>query len=155
MTSGLNALHTWSHCPCCFYIIAIIMPGAVGAAGEPAGVVKSRLIACIQAVEVRSKSTLLRGHRRSTLRWCWYSGAKSWAELLIWACSPPMGLHRTATVQGLNSAHGRGEHRQNCPFFSNLTPSGKEIVTLQTFHSPKMVTLSGPRPVRTDHRNHR
>ena len=64
-----------------------------------------------------SKSILPRGHRRPTLRWCWYSGVKSWAELLIWAYSPPMGLYRTAIVQGLSSAHGRGERRPFKQFF--------------------------------------
>ena len=45
--------------------------------------------------------------------WCWYSGAKSWAELLIWAYSPPMGLYRTAIVQGLSSTHGPEGGRKN------------------------------------------
>ena len=106
MTNGHHALHTWSHCPDCFSIITSSIPDAVGAAGKPVGVVLSRLIACICAVEVRSKSTLPSGHRRSTLGWCWYSGAKSWPELLTWAYSPPMGVYRTAIVQGLSSTHG-------------------------------------------------
>ena len=38
-----------------------------------------------------------------------YSGAKSWADLLIWAQSPPMVVYRTAIVQGLSIAHGQGE----------------------------------------------
>ena len=58
MTNGHYALHTWSHCPDCFSIITSSIPDAVGAAGKPVGVVLSRLIACICAVEVRSKSTL-------------------------------------------------------------------------------------------------
>ena len=66
-------------------------------------------------LKFRSKSTLPRGHRRSTLRWSWYSGAKSWPELLIWAYSPPMGVYRTAIVQGLSSAHGRERRRENKP----------------------------------------
>ena len=106
MTNGHCALHTWSHCPGCFSIIPASIPDAVGSAGKPVEVVCSRLIACIHVVEVRSKSTLPRDHRRSTLGWCWYSGAKSWPELLIWAYSPPMGVHRTAIVQGLSSTHG-------------------------------------------------
>ena len=117
MTNGQHALHTWSHCPGCFSIITASMPDAVGSAGKPVEVVCSRLIACIHVVEVRSKSTLPRDHRRSTLGWCWYSGAKSWPELLIWAYSPPMGLYRTAIVQGLSRAHGREQHRKNCPHF--------------------------------------
>ena len=120
MTNGHYALHTWSHCPGCFSNITASTPGAVGAAGKPVGVVLSRLIACICAVEVRSKSTLSRGHRRSTLGWCWYSGVKSWPELLIWAYSPPMGLYRTAIVQGLSTAHGREERRQICPEISEF-----------------------------------
>ena len=63
---------------------------AVGAAGKAVEVEWSRLIASIHTVEVGSKSTLRRGHRRSTLGWFWYSGAKSWPEPPIWAYSPPM-----------------------------------------------------------------
>ena len=112
-----DAIHTWSHYPYCFSIIMSDIPDAVGAAGKPVGVLLSRLIACIHTVEVRSKLTLPRGHRRSTLGWCWYSGVKSWAELLIWAYSPPMGLYRAVMVEGLSIAHGREERRQFCPFF--------------------------------------
>ena len=56
-----------------------------------------------------------RRRRRSTLRCYCYSGAKSWADLLIWAHSPPMGMYTTAIVQGLSIAHGRGGRRQFCP----------------------------------------
>ena len=113
--NGHDALHTWAHYPYCFSIIISDIPDAVEAAGKPVGVLLSRLIACIHTVEVRSKMTLPRGHRRSTLGWCWYSGAKSWPELLIWAYSPPMGLYRTAIVQGLSVTHGRGGRRLFCP----------------------------------------
>ena len=60
------------------------------------------------------------GHRRSTFRCCCYSGAKSWAVLLIWAHSPPMVVYRTAIVEGLSIAHGRGEHCQFCPVKSEV-----------------------------------
>ena len=60
------------------------------------------------------------GHRRSTFRCCCYSGAKSWAVLLIWAHSPPMVVYRTAIVQGLSIAHGQGEGRQFSPVKSEV-----------------------------------
>ena len=60
------------------------------------------------------------GHRRSTFRCCCYSGAKSWAVLLIWAHSPPMVVYRTAIVEGLSIAHGRGERCQFCPVKSEV-----------------------------------
>ena len=62
-----------------------------------------------------SKQSGPTGRRRSTLRCYCYSGAKSWADLLIWAQSPPMVVYRTAIVQGLSIAHGQGERRQFCP----------------------------------------
>ena len=130
MTNGHYALHTWSHCPDCFSIITSSIPDAVGAAGKPVGVVLSRLIACICAVEVRSKSTLPSGHRRSTLGWCWYSGAKSWPELLTWAYSPPMGVYRTAIVQGLSSTHGPEGGRKNRQSFWTFN-----AVTLKDRHT--------------------
>ena len=130
MTNGHHALHTWSHCPDCFSIITSSIPDAVGAAGKSVGVVLSRLIACICAVEVRSKSTLPSGHRRSTLGWCWYSGAKSWPELLTWAYSPPMGLYRTVIVQGLSSAHGREQRRPSKPSFSYVISIGLKDMCL-------------------------
>ena len=142
MTNGHHALHTWSHCPGCFSIIPASIPDAVGSAGKPVEVVCSRLIACIHVVEVRSKSTLPRDHRRSTLGWCWYSGAKSWPELLIWAYSPPMGLYRTAIVQGLSIAHGREEGRQNRHSF--LTFISKSLKDSMRWLRSVFASLSNP-----------
>ena len=117
ITNGHNAVNTRSHWSCCFSSITAAMPDAVGAAGKPMEDVRSRLIARINFVKVDRPET---DHRRPTLRRCWYSGVKSWAELLIWAYSPPMGLYRTIIVQGLSIAHGRGERRQDSPGFPSL-----------------------------------
>ena len=62
-----------------------------------------------------STSAARGGLRRSTWRWCWYSGAKSWADLVVWAHRPPMGVYRTALVPVLSHAHGRGWRRTFCP----------------------------------------
>ena len=56
-----------------------------------------------------------RGSPKPTWRWCWYSGAKSWADLVVWAYRPPMGVYRTALVPVLSHAHGRGWRRTFCP----------------------------------------
>ena len=56
-----------------------------------------------------------RGSPKPTWRWCWYSRAKSWADLVVWAYMPPMGLYRTALVPVLSHAHGRGWGRLYCP----------------------------------------
>ena len=56
-----------------------------------------------------------RGSPKPTWRWCWYSGAKSWADLVVWAHRPPMGVYRTALVPVLSHAHGRGWGRLYCP----------------------------------------
>ena len=56
-----------------------------------------------------------RGSPKPTWRWCWYSGARSWAALVVWAHRPPMGVYRTALVPVLSHAHGRGWRRTFCP----------------------------------------
>ena len=56
-----------------------------------------------------------RGSPKPTWRWCWYSGAKSWADLVVWAHRPPMGVYRTALVPVLSQSHGRGWRRTFYP----------------------------------------
>ena len=85
-------------------------------------------------------------HRRSTLGWCWYSGAKSWPELLTWAYSPPMGLYRTAIVQGLSSAHGPEQRRKNRQSFWTFN-----AVTLKDNH-PRLASFGERRRQAHRHR---
>ena len=112
MTKGHDAVHTRSHCSGGFPSITAAMPDAMGAAGKQVGVERSRLIACIHTVEVERPDGSPKVDFAMLLD---YSGAKSWSDLLIWAHNPPIGVYRTAIVQGLSIAHGRGGRRQICP----------------------------------------
>ena len=75
--------------------------------------------------------------------WCWYSGAKSWPELLTWAYSPPMGVYRTAIVQGLSSTHGPEGGRKNRQSFwtFNAVTLKDKLETWQKLRHVKLVRV--------------
>ena len=77
---------------------------------------------------------------------CCYSGTWRWVKPLIWAEGPPIGLYRTAVVQGLSSLLAEftiSPHvLKNGPFYESSLPFGTWVTVYNVFRTRRPATLT-------------